>query len=77
MNTFRHIAGIPSKDEQRCVRCCEVIVSRKAVGLVNNFCAFPGSAAVVIAGRLFADHPTAVDCEAVDLSKREPVEVAP
>ncbi len=38
MSLVRHIAGIPTATEQRCIRCCEVI--RNA----NNFApAWPGS----------------------------------
>lgn len=35
---IRHIAGIPTPTEQRCVRCCEVISKSKE----DAFCRWPG-----------------------------------
>ena len=39
MALIRHIAGIPTATEQRCVRCCEVISTLEHEGA----CCWPGS----------------------------------
>lgn len=39
MSLVRHLAGIPTATEQRCIRCCEVILSLDQNG---RQCLFPG-----------------------------------
>ena len=60
----RHVAGVPTATEQRCVRCCEVI----RVAALNRKSEWPG--AMVMTG-----DDTAIgkpqDCAAVDLNTRE------
>lgn len=61
---IRHIAGVPIATEQRCVRCCEVILRS-----MEQDPAWPGSEVEEIGpGPL----ETIEDCKAVDLSTREP-----
>jgi hypothetical protein len=70
MGAIRHIAAIPSDTEQRCLRCCEVIVK---AGRFGGACWFPGSRVVRIGDRSFAAtiQVQATDCKAVDLVPRE------
>jgi hypothetical protein len=67
MAAIRHIAAIPGEQEQRCLRCCEVITSLKAA----HAPVWPGSYVIVIGGKIFRNHLAGTDCEAVDLSERE------
>lgn len=60
MNAVRHIAGIPTDKEQRCVRCCEVIADTR------TRLTWPGKYLVIIGYQIFADHPSAVDCAPYD-----------
>ena len=69
---LRHIAGPATENEQRCIRCCEIIVRR---GPQVNFCAWPGSKIVMVGDRMMFDHPAAKDCTAVDLEKREKLDL--
>jgi hypothetical protein len=66
MAALRHIAGIANAESQRCLRCCEVIVTA-----LSGAPQWPGKYCVVIGGKLFANHPGAMDCEAVDLCREE------
>ena len=78
---IRHIAGIPTATEQRCVRCCKVI--RRYHNYMNKpttvgtFPLWPGLL-VVMLDRYDAkpqyDTPAAVDCTPVDLCARVPIE---
>ena len=60
----RHIAGVPTATEQRCVRCCEVIASDDP--LAHNP-SWPGT--VVLRGCRSKKPPE--DCKPVDLNTRE------
>lgn len=66
MNAIRHIAAVPSDKEQRCLRCCEIIVRRGASSMGP---AWPGAAVTQIGDKLFSSHVAALvdDCRAVDL----------
>ncbi len=61
MSLVRHIAGIPTATEQRCVRCCEVIrdVPPDYDGIVMAW--WPGRAAFTGEGKR-----SAVDCAPYD-----------
>jgi hypothetical protein len=61
----RHIAGIPTATEQRCVRCCEVII--KAPG----YCMFPGNLWLPFT---LGQIKEIIDCTPVDLCARVPIE---
>ena len=79
---IRHIAGIPTASEQRCVRCCKVIrryhnYMNKSITWWWRFPLWPGLL-VVMLDRYDAkpqyDTPAAVDCTPVDLCARVPIE---
>jgi hypothetical protein len=74
MNPLRHIAAFPTEKEQRCIRCCEVLLRK---GASSTGPAWPGSYVVAIADKIFSGHVAAAvnDCQAVDLCD-EPREVA-
>lgn len=69
--TLRHIAGMSTATEQRCIRCCEIIARK---GASSQGPSWPGAAVIVIGDRVFSGHvaATADDCEAVDLNERPP-----
>jgi len=56
----RHIAGIPTATEQRCVRCCEVVAKKP------NSCWWPGATAYSGLGSRPMD---VEDCKPVDLNE--------
>jgi hypothetical protein len=70
MPLIRHIAGIPTATEQRCVRCCEVIRVRSAKDF--TYPAWPGEDCC---GDLSIKNHYCTDgfedCKPVDLSQRE------
>ncbi len=61
MSLVRHIAGIPTATEQRCVRCCEVIrdVAEDYQGIVMAW--WPGRSAFVGEGK-----GSSMDCTPYD-----------
>lgn len=66
MPLMRHIAGVPTPTEQRCVRCCEVIATRESGKLPT----WPGDEArtgvvMVIKGALIQG-----ECQPVDMNAR-------
>lgn len=61
MPATRHVAGNPGPDDQRCIRCCEIISARKAGGKPQ----WPGSYFVAVANQTFTNHPGAEDCKLV------------
>ena len=56
VSLVRHIAGIPTATEQRCVRCCEVIATKRNGALI-----WPGSIVLPI-DNLTGDHVPEFDC---------------
>ena len=72
---IRHIAGVPSATEQRCVRCCEVIDTRSPESADGDYeydhedrPAWPGSAVLSNPGIGWSAHE---DCKPVDLNERD------
>ena len=67
MSATRHVAAVPGPDDQRCLRCCEVITTRKSGGKPQ----WPGSYFVAVANQVFANHPGATDCVLLEVGERE------
>ena len=63
---IRHVAGVPTAHEQRCLRCCEVIATKSDKLTRSAFPSWPG--APMVAGPCGGD---VQDCKPVDLSERE------
>jgi hypothetical protein len=69
----RHIAGIPTTTEQRCVRCCRPLVRIKGGGMATNEMHpyFPGQV-VAVDGMIGINSANidGLDCTPVDLCAR-------
>ncbi len=62
MPIIRHIAGLPTETEQRCVRCCEVIWTLDKDG---RMCFFP-------AQNMLSKAPINMRSEAIDCTPHDP-----
>ena len=82
MPLLRHIAGVPTATEQRCVRCCEVIQSRGQLRRIGaSIGDEPYWPSQEVNGGTFPGDGEIEDCKPVDLSalsaREYPVLLAP